>query len=145
MPAPHTERHAPLLTPKTKERDTNSSSDTKPGRGHPRVPRHTARLSRAPGQLRGDAVGAPAPGRTRRLPAPFVENKSLLPAEKAACPHRRSHHHPGYPLPNHPSDRTKAIPRTPNGLALRPSHGLGSPQAAARPRRTDRAGALGAT
>ena len=29
MPAPHTERHAPLLTPKTKERDTNSSSDTK--------------------------------------------------------------------------------------------------------------------
>ena len=30
MPAPHTERHAPLLTPKTKERDTNSSSDTKP-------------------------------------------------------------------------------------------------------------------
>ena len=28
MPAPHTERHAPLLTPKTKERDTNSSSDT---------------------------------------------------------------------------------------------------------------------
>ena len=35
MPAPHTERHAPLLTPKTKERDTNSSSDTKEFAGDP--------------------------------------------------------------------------------------------------------------
>ena len=32
MPAPHTERHAPLLTPKTKERDTNSLSDTNANR-----------------------------------------------------------------------------------------------------------------